>query len=49
MFRLYHLRSLRAWWATRVCDHEGTTRSTLVDMGRAKMFWCVRCQRTWFV
>lgn len=47
-FRLLKLRSLRAWWRTRHCNHDGTERSQLIETGTNKMFWCTRCQRTWF-
>jgi hypothetical protein len=42
---------LGRWRATRHCDHQPELicqRSRLVDLGRRKMFWCLRCQRTWF-
>lgn len=48
MLRLWKLRSLREWWHTRHCVHGDNTRSALIDMGTRKMFWCNRCQRTWF-
>lgn len=49
MLRLIKLHfNLKRWVATRVCDHQRTTGSVLIEMGRQKMFWCNRCERTWF-
>lgn len=48
LIRLMHLRSFRQWWRTRRCQHVGGEHSRLINSGRQKMFWCVRCQRTWF-
>lgn len=39
----------RRWRATRSCEHpEHCRRERLIDLGQRKMFWCVRCERTWF-
>jgi hypothetical protein len=49
MMRFFKLRSLRKWWATRHCGHgpQGD-RQVFIDTGARKMFWCSKCQRTWF-
>ena len=46
---------LARWRLQRSCFHhdhntgESWIESRLIDLGRRKMFWCVRCERTWFV
>lgn len=45
----------RRWLIRRRCfhhDHRAEVswiQSRLIDLGRRKMFWCTRCERTWFV
>jgi hypothetical protein len=48
LLRLWRLRSLAIWIDTMGCKHRETQRSALIDSGRRKMFWCTRCERTWF-
>ena len=47
VIRLWHC-GFRRWWETRRCDHFGFENSKIIEMGRRKMFWCDRCERTWF-
>lgn len=47
-------RRLFNWRMQRGCMHhdvngESWVTGQLIDLGRRKMFWCVRCNRTWFV
>lgn len=53
------LLSWQIYWRTRAkrkdCFHhdrltgESWISDQLIDMGKAKMFWCEKCERTWFV
>ena len=44
---------LKTWRKRRACFHHDTRYGTswiasqLVDLGRAKHFWCTRCGRYW--
>ena len=46
---------LERWKRRRNCFHHDPVakvsfiRSQLIDSGMRKMFWCTRCQQTWFV
>lgn len=48
-------QACRWWWLTRKCDHSPSAGlpsefilSQMIDGGMRKMFWCARCERTWF-
>jgi hypothetical protein len=47
--------SWKAWRRRRNCFHHsfasGTSyiKSQLIDTGMRKMFWCTKCQKTWFI
>jgi hypothetical protein len=52
---------IRRWWKRRReqrdCFHHDRryeqtgswVESMLIDLGRRKMFWCTRCDKTWIV
>lgn len=47
------MKWLRAWRKRRACFHhdwrtgESWIADQIVDAGRAKHFWCTRCDRYW--
>lgn len=53
------LLTWKIYWRTRAkrkdCFHhdrltgESWIKDQLIDMGMGKMFWCDKCERTWFV